>query len=87
MAIIVRHLETGARFVLLGAGYGAARSERPSVFFGHWVPHGEEGHHPMVCLCTEAGKIGFARAEAVEVESIDGLPVGQAFEAAPGGDG
>ena len=80
MATIVRHLETGARFVLLGAGYGAARAERPGVFFGNLAPSSDELHHPMVCLCTEAGTIGFARAEAVVVESIDGRPVADAFQ-------
>ena len=38
MAVIVKHIESGERYILLGTGFGAYKATRPSLFFGNWSP-------------------------------------------------
>ena len=39
MATIMEHRESGNRYILLGTGYGAYKSSRPSRVFGNLIPH------------------------------------------------
>jgi hypothetical protein len=79
MATIVKEIATGRRYILLGSGYGAYQSKKPHVLFGDWVAETDEGQFDMVCVCDETGKIGWIKSSYVTVESVDGLPVAQAF--------
>ena len=76
MATIVRHKESGERFVLLGSGFGAYQSKKPNWFFGDLIADTDEGQHAMVCVCDSMGEIGWIESSAVVVESVDGQAVG-----------
>jgi len=79
MATIVREKKTGDHYILLGAGFGVFKSEKPNAFFGNWMPEKSEGQFPMVCLCGVDGKIGWALSEDVVVISIDGQTPTETF--------
>ena len=72
MAVIVRHNESGKQYVLVGAGFGAYVSARPSLVFGNLFPEEEEGTLPGVALCDEEGRIEWLRSEEITVLSVDG---------------
>ena len=70
MATVVQH-KNGAKFVLLGTGYGAFRATRPSLFFGNWVPTEDEGQISVVAVCDESGRIAWADSDDLTVISVD----------------
>ena len=72
MAVIVRHNESNKRYVLVGAGFGAYTSARPSLIFGSLLPTEDEGTLPGVALCDEEGRVEWVRSEEVTVLSVDG---------------
>lgn len=75
MATIVRHTETGKRYVLLGSGFGAFQSKKPSWFLGNLVADTDEGQYALVCVCSSQGAIGWLESSEVTVESVDGQSV------------
>ena len=75
MAIIVRHIETLKDYVLLGGGFGAYQSKRPSPLFGNWLAETDQGDYPMVCVCNPSGHIGWFYSDELRVMSVDGHPV------------
>jgi len=81
MAVIVQHEPTGNRYVLLGAGFGAYRATRPSLFFGNWAPAEEEGKIEVVAICTPDGRIGWANSNELVVVEIDGKPPAEVLQA------
>lgn len=72
MPVIVRHKESHARYVLLGAGFGAYKTSRPGLLFGNWGPSEESGDKRVVLVSNADGEIGWIESELLEVESIDG---------------
>ena len=72
MAVIVQHAQTGQKYVLVGAGYGAYRATRPSLFFGNWAPTEEEGRIEVVAVCGADGRIGWAFSKDLVVVEVDG---------------
>lgn len=72
MAVIVRHKERDAEYILLGAGLGAWRSMRPGIFFGNLAPHDESGTIEAVLVCNSQGVVVWIPSEDLEVVSIDG---------------
>ena len=76
MAVIVRHKESGARYILLGAGFGAYKSSRPSVLFGNWAPAEKSGDIRVVFVCDSEGRTGWVESEKLEVVSVDGAEPG-----------
>ena len=79
MATMVIHQHTGERYILLGTGFGAYQSKKPSWFFGNLMADTEEGQYAMVCVCNKDGKIGWLDSSEVVVESVDGQSVRGAF--------
>ena len=79
MATVVRHTESGRRFVLLGSGFGAFQSKKPNWLLGDLLSDTEEGQYAMVCVCSREGIIGWMESSQVVVESVDGQPVQSLF--------
>ena len=80
MATIVKHVKTGQRYLLLGSGFGAYQSKKPNWFWGDLMADLEEGQYAMVCVCDQAGRIGWLESSQVAVESVDGMAVSEAFQ-------
>lgn len=73
MATLVTHQEKGGTYVLLGSGFGAFRTSRPSAFFGSLAPTEGGREMPVVLICDHAGKVGWVNSADIEVVTIDGL--------------
>lgn len=61
MATIVRHRESGARYVALGAGFSRNRSQV-----------GVSESSRMIAVCDAAGKITWISGDDLVVVSVDG---------------
>ena len=72
MATVVTHKTKGGEYLLLGAGFGAYKATRPSLFFGNLAPSEEGGELPVVLLCDRTGKVGWVKSEDIEVIRVDG---------------
>lgn len=79
MATIVLHKPSGIHYVLLGTGYGAYQSHRPSVLGGDLFPHEHSGEIPAAAVCDEHGEIHWFLTEELQVAQIDGLPLSRVF--------
>lgn len=79
MATIILHKPSGVHYVLLGTGYGAYQSHRPSVFGGDLFPHEHSGKIPVAAVCDEHGEIHWFLTEELQVAQIDGLPLSRIF--------
>ena len=80
MATIVKHTPTGAKYILLGTGFGSFQSKKPNWLLGDLVADTTEGHHAMTCVCNKQGRIRWVASSEVVVETIDGQNVEDAFE-------
>ena len=72
MVTIVRHKESGKKFALAGAGFGA-HIEKPSFFMGNKT--GGPKYFDMICCINRAGEIGWFKTSELEAVSIDGRPL------------
>ena len=72
MAVIVKHIESGEKYVLLGTGFGAFKATRPSLFFGNLAPAEETGQVTMVAVCNGEGRIGWVHSDELQVVEVDG---------------
>ena len=79
MAITVKHIESGEKYVLLGSGFGAYQSKKPNWFFGDLIADTAEGQYAMICVCNAEGQIGWLESSKVRVESVDGQTVQSLF--------
>ena len=75
MATIVKHTPTGAKYILLGTGFGAFQSKKPNWLMGDLVADTTEGQYAMVCVCDKGGSIHWIDSSEVVVESVDGHDV------------
>jgi hypothetical protein len=75
--VIVRSLESGRRYLLLGTGFGEWQSARPSALLGNLAPVTDHGDSRMVCVCDRSGTLGWLKSEQVVVETVDGRPIGE----------
>ena len=73
MAIIVEHLNTGKRAVLLGAGYGAYKASRPSAIFGSWAPVEDAADISMLAVTDESGAVLWCKSDEIKIVSVDGV--------------
>jgi hypothetical protein len=74
MATILKHVDTGERYVLIGAGFGAYKSARPSLF-GSLLPKEESGNITVVAVCNNEGLIHWIHSSKLIVVEIDGKPL------------
>ena len=72
MATIVKRIRTGARYVLVGTGFGAFESAKPNWLLGDLVGDLNKGKHTMAAVCDQAGRIYWIKTQELEVESVDG---------------
>ncbi len=79
MATIVTHVRTGAKYILLGAGFGAFQSKKPNWLLGDLMADTTEGQYAMVCVCDSDRKIGWLESSEIVVDSVDGQDVKDAF--------
>lgn len=75
MATIVQHLNHSGKYILLGTGFGAFKSTRPSFFGGNLVPHEDEGVIKAVAVCDKDGVIQWFNPEDLRVIEVDGVAV------------
>ena len=73
MATLLRHKETGERFVLVGTGLGASATARPGLLFGNVAPVEEESMTTAVAVCDASGTIRWIRSSSLTVLSVDGV--------------
>ena len=71
--ILVEHKKTRSRFAVVGAGYGLAKTSRPSVFFGSLSPAESEEILDVICLCDRAGNLAWCQSHEIRVVSINGV--------------
>ena len=79
MATIVKHTETGDKYVLLGSGFGAYQSKKPNWLFGDLMADTAEGQYAMICVCNPEGRIGWLESSKVIVDTVDGQAVKSLF--------
>ena len=72
MAVIVKHRETGERYVLVGTGFGAYKATKPNWFFGNLMADEQSGELSVVAVCNAEGGIGWFQSNELLVVSIDG---------------
>lgn len=72
MATIVKRVRTGARYVLVGAGFGAFESKKPNWLLGDLVADTSQGKYTMAAVCDKSGQIYWIKTDELEVESVDG---------------
>ena len=77
MAVIVKHIESGEKYLLLGTGFGAYKATRPSVFFGSLLPKEEAGQVTMVAVSNAQGQIGWIHSNELQVVQVDGISPGE----------
>jgi hypothetical protein len=74
VATIVLHKPSGEYYVLIGTGFGAYKSQRPSLVGGNLLPHEDSGEIPVAAVCNQAGVISWFYTEELTVVEIDGKP-------------
>ena len=79
MATVVVYRPTGVRYVLLGAGYAAFQSSRPSAFMGNLASTNKSGRYEVVYVCDANGEIAFVNSKYLRVVSVDGQSVQSAL--------
>lgn len=75
MAIIVKHIITGRKYILLGAGFGTYKTTRPSFLGGDLFPNEEEGAYKMMAVCDKKGLIQWFEVENLRVVKVNGINV------------
>jgi hypothetical protein len=80
MATKVTHNRTGAKYILLGTGFGAFQSKKPNWLLGDLMADTTEGQYAMVCVCDKDGRIAWVESSEIVVDSVDGQDVTDAFE-------
>ncbi len=72
MATIVTNVETGGTYILLGGGYGAYQSARPSAFLGNLSPQVSGAEHSLALVTDASGQLGWVEVAKLQVVSVDG---------------
>ncbi len=80
MATIVRHKTTDNYYILLGIGYGLAKTARPGMVLGDMFPSEKTDAVPTVCVCDGDGQIRWCDPGELEVIEVDGKPPGAHLE-------
>ena len=83
MTTIVKLLDNGGRYILLGVGFGQWKSEVPSPIFGSLIPVTDKGSSPMAAIADFKGQIGWVPTSRLRVLSVDDLTPGQALGVEP----
>lgn len=73
MATIIKNINNGEKYFLVGTGFGAYKATRPSFFGGNLFPVEDEDTITVVAICDGNGKIHWIQSSEIEVVSIDGV--------------
>ena len=73
--IIVEHKVSKCRYIMIGAGYGHARTSTPSLLFGRLKHSTTEDTHFMACLCDKTGDLAWCPSDDLCVLSLNGEAV------------
>ncbi|WBW99642.1 hypothetical protein [Oceanirhabdus sp. W0125-5] len=72
MKTIVKQITTDKNFILVGTGFAAYKTSKPSTFMVNRLPRADEGVIPMVAVCDESGNIKWMKTNEIMIISIDG---------------
>ncbi len=72
MTVIVKHRETGDRYVVVGTGFGMFRAVKPNWLLGNFAADSQSGSKSLVAVCNAEGEIGWINSSDLQVVSIDG---------------
>ena len=73
---IVKEITTDKNFTLIGTGFAAYKTSKPSTFIASRVPKADQGEIPMVAVCDESGEIRWMKTAEIKIVEIDGtLPL------------
>lgn len=76
MLTIVKQITTDKNFILIGTGFAAYKTSKPSTFIANRVPKADQGEIPMVAVCDESGEITWMKTDEIKIVEIDGtLPL------------
>ncbi|NLL00350.1 MAG: zinc ribbon domain-containing protein [Clostridiales bacterium] len=75
MAIIVRHRDSKKVYALIGTGFGAFKSTRPSLLGGSLLPHEESGEIPVAAVSDRTGVIKWFYTDELEILEVDGVKI------------
>lgn len=67
MAIVVEHVKTKNRYVLLGSGFGAYKASRPGIL----GPVDDEGRMSLLAVSDSNGTIKWFSSEEMRVVEVD----------------
>lgn len=73
--IVVKHIKTGERFILIGTGLGMYKSSRPGALGGSLAPVEEKGAKAAVAVCDRHGNIRWVSSRLLQVVEIDGTSI------------
>ena len=79
MATIVWHRDREAKYVLLGAGFGAYKAMRGHAFFQDMLPVTDEGTLTYALVCDNEGNVSWVDTMQIHVISIDGVDPSEAL--------
>jgi hypothetical protein len=72
MPVIVRHKESGHKYILVGTGFGKHLSVKESEMFRSPQITGDTDELKMVAVCEDSGDIRWVNSEEIRVVEIDG---------------
>lgn len=82
MAILVEHIESKKRYLLVGTGLSQWASARPNRLLGDLFAKESSGTSTMCCVTDYAGRLEWVRSDQIRVLWMDGVAVSDAFYAA-----
>jgi hypothetical protein len=72
MVTIVKHINTGKKYILIGAGFAAYKTSKPPTFIANRLPKSDEEEISMVAVCDENGEIEWLSTDEFKVVKVDG---------------
>jgi len=76
MLTIVKQITTDKKFILIGTGFAAYKTSKPSTFMVNRICKAGQGVIPMVAVCNESGEISWMNTDEIKIVDIDGnLPL------------
>lgn len=77
MSTIIRHVERGEEYVLVGSGLGMFRASRPHWFLGDLGKTTEDGVHACVCAADGEGRLCWFDSDEVVVVRVGDASAGE----------
>lgn len=84
MATIVRNDQNGKQYILIGAGFGSSKVNRPNPLISSVAPISSD-QIETIAVCDRNGDIYFFPAIQLTVVLVDGNPCSDLLDSAQGG--